>query len=148
MRTIEKSALVPYSAEQMFTLVEDVESYPQFLDWCGNARVQQRDEAAVTASIQIAYKGVHKEFTTRNLLVPGREMTMQLVDGPFRHLQGLWCFTPLDEQACKVSLKLDFEFSNALVKLALGPVFESIANRLVDQFQQRARQLYGPGESA
>lgn len=124
-------------------LVEDVESYPQFLDWCGGARVRQRDETCVTASIDIAYKGVSKQFTTRNVLTPGREMTMQLVDGPFKYLQGLWRFEPLDGNACKVSLKLEFEFSNPLVKMALGPIFESIANRLVDQFQLRAHQLYG-----
>jgi len=140
---IRKSALVPYSAEEMYALVADVESYGRFLPWCGGARVLAREPDAVTASIQIAYRGVNKAFTTRNTLEPGRGMTLRLVDGPFRHLHGRWRFEPLDDQACKVSLDLDFEFANRLVALAVGPVFESIANGLVESFRQRARELYG-----
>lgn len=143
MTVIRKSALLPYSADEMYALVADIESYAQFLPWCGGTRVLQREPAAVTASIAIAYRGVHKSFTTRNTLDPGRNMIMQLVDGPFRRLRGHWRFEPLDEQACKVSLDLDFEFSSRLVALAVGPVFESIANSLVDSFQRRAEALYG-----
>ena len=143
MTAIRKSALVPYSAEEMYALVADVESYGRFLPWCGGARVLAREPDAVTASIQIAYRGVNKAFTTRNTLEPGRGMTLRLVDGPFRHLHGRWRFEPLDDQACKVSLDLDFEFANRLVALAVGPVFESIANGLVESFRQRARELYG-----
>lgn len=143
MTVIRKSALVPFSADQMYALVADIEAYGQFLPWCGGTRVLQRESDSVTASIAISYRGVHKSFTTRNTLEPGRHMTLQLVDGPFRHLRGHWRFEPLDENACKVALDLDFEFSNRLVALAVGPVFESIANSLVDSFRQRAESLYG-----
>ena len=143
MTVIRKSALVPYSADEMYALVADIESYGQFLPWCGGTRVLQREPEAITASIAIAYRGVHKSFTTRNQLDPGRGMELKLVDGPFRHLVGHWRFEPLDDQACKVSLDLDFEFSNRLIAFAVGPVFESIANSLVDSFRQRAEALHG-----
>ena len=143
MTIVRKSALVPYSADEMYALVADIESYAQFLPWCGGARVLQREPDAVTASIAIAYRGVNKSFTTRNTLDPGRGMELRLVDGPFRRLVGHWRFEPLDERACKVSLDLDFEFSNRLVALMVGPVFESIANSLVDSFRLRAESLLG-----
>jgi ribosome-associated toxin RatA of RatAB toxin-antitoxin module len=140
---IRKSALVPYSAEAMYGLVADVERYGEFLSWCGGARIVAREADTLTASVDIAYRGVHKSFTTRNRLEPGRRMELQLVDGPFRKLHGYWRFEPLDAEACKVSLDLDFEFSNRLLGLMVGPVFESIANGLVDSFRSRAEALYG-----
>jgi ribosome-associated toxin RatA of RatAB toxin-antitoxin module len=140
---IRKSALVPYSAESMYALVADVETYGEFLPWCGGARVLARDGDIVTAAVDIAYRGVHKTFTTRNTLTPGRQMELRLVDGPFRQLHGHWRFEPLDDKASKVSLELHFEFANRLLGLAIGPVFESIANGLVDSFRQRAEALYG-----
>lgn len=143
MTIIRKSALVPYSAEEMYALVADIESYGRFLPWCGGARILDRKPDAVTASIDIAYRGVRKTFTTRNHLVPGRQMELDLVDGPFRHLHGHWRFEPLDEHACKVSLDLNFDFSNRVLQLAVGPVFSSIAGSLVDNFRERAEALYG-----
>jgi len=143
VNTIRKSALVPYSAEEMYALVADIESYGQFLPWCGGARILARHAHELTASIDIAYRGVHKSFTTRNTLTPGREMKLALVDGPFKQLHGCWRFEVLDEGACKVSLDLDFEFSNRLVALVLGPVFSSIANDLVESFRRRAVERYG-----
>jgi ribosome-associated toxin RatA of RatAB toxin-antitoxin module len=140
---IRKSALVPYSADAMYGLVADVERYGEFLPWCGGARILARADDALTASVDIAYRGVHKSFTTRNRLEPGRSMEMQLVDGPFRKLHGYWRFDPLDAEACKVSLDLDFDFSNRLLGMVIGPVFESIANSLVDSFRSRAEALYG-----
>lgn len=143
MTVIRKSAIVPYSADEMYALVADIDSYGRFLPWCGGAEVLQREPETVTAAIRIAYRGVNKSFTTRNALDPGRAMTLQLVDGPFRHLRGHWRFEPLDDRACKVSLELDFEFSNRLVAMLVGPVFESIGNDLVDSFRRRAEALYG-----
>jgi ribosome-associated toxin RatA of RatAB toxin-antitoxin module len=140
---IRKSALVPYSADAMYGLVADVERYGEFLPWCGGARILARADDSLTASVDIAYRGVHKSFTTRNRLEPGRCMEMQLVDGPFRKLHGHWRFDPLDAEACKVSLELDFDFSNRLLGMVIGPVFESIANSLVDSFRSRAEALYG-----
>lgn len=127
----------------MYALVADIESYGKFLPWCGGARVLARAPDVVTAAIDIDYRGVHKTFTTRNTLEAGRRMDLRLVDGPFRHLLGHWQFDPLDEVSCKVLLELDFDFSNRLVALVVGPVFESIARSLVDSFRGRAEALYG-----
>lgn len=143
MTTVHKSALVPYSASEMYALVADIESYGEFLPWCGGARVLARDAETLTAAIDIAYSGVHKTFTTRNRGVPGAKMEMHLVDGPFKQLQGYWHFQALDTTACKVSLHLEFEFASALLGLVVGPVFSGIANGLVDSFRQRAVALYG-----
>jgi ribosome-associated toxin RatA of RatAB toxin-antitoxin module len=141
--TIHRSALVPYSARAMFDLVADIPSYPDFLPWCGGARYLSRDEDVSVAAIDIAYSGVHKSFTTRNLMQPGRLLEMHLVNGPFRHLHGHWRFEALDEHASKILLDMDFEFSNRLLALAINPVFTRIANTLVDSFVERARNLYG-----
>jgi ribosome-associated toxin RatA of RatAB toxin-antitoxin module len=143
MSVIHREALVTYSAARMYGLVADIPSYPQFLPWCGSTKVLTQDEDSVTASIEIVYGAVHKSFTTRNLLRPGKMMEIQLLDGPFSHLQGFWHFHALDEAACKVTLDLDFEVANRLVGLVLTPVFTNIANQLVDCFRQRADQLYG-----
>lgn len=143
MTTIHKSALVPYSAGEMYALVADIESYGSFLPWCGGARIVARAADSVTAAIDIAYHGVHKTFTTRNRLEPGRLMELQLVDGPFKFLQGVWRFEKLDDKACKISLDLKFEFSNRLLALAIGPVFSNIANGLVDSFRRRAEEIHG-----
>jgi len=140
---IRKSALVPYSAEEMYALVADIESYGNFLPWCGGARILERHANNVTAAIDIAYRGVNKSFTTRNVLDPGRQMELKLIDGPFRQLHGYWRFEPLDDQACKVSLDLDFEFANRILAFAVGPVFSQIANGLVESFRKRAEELYG-----
>ncbi len=143
MTVIHKSALVPYGAGEMYGLVADIESYGKFLPWCGGARIVARDTDSVTAAIDIAYQGVRKTFTTRNRLEPGRVMELQLVDGPFKSLQGYWRFEALDDSASKVSLDLKFEFSNRLLALAVGPVFSSIANGLVESFRRRAEEIYG-----
>ena len=143
MTSIVKSALVPHSAHDMYELVSDVESYPDFLPWCGGARIIERSDDVVTASVTIAYKGVNKSFTTQNHLQPGKMIEMRLLDGPFQKLHGYWLFKELDDVASKITLDLEFEFSNKLVAMALGPVFESIANNFVDQFQKRAQAVYG-----
>lgn len=144
MKQISKSALLPYSASEMFALVTDIASYPEFLPWCGAARIITQEGEQLTASIDIAYKGVNKSFTTRNLMQRNKLLEMRLVDGPFKHLQGYWCFQALDEVSSKVNLDLEFEFSNPLVGMLIGPVFEHIANTLVESFHQRAVELYGP----
>src|SRR4030066_337523 len=130
----------------MFGVVADIESYAKFLPWCGGAPSVARDADSVTAAIDIAYHGVHKTFTTRNRLEPGRLMELQLVDGPFKFLQGFWRFEELDDKACKISLDLKFEFSNRLLALAIGPVFSNIANGLVDSFRRRAEEIHGKRE--
>jgi ribosome-associated toxin RatA of RatAB toxin-antitoxin module len=140
---IHRSALVPYGAHEMYELVADVESYPRFLPWCGGARVLSRDEDVVVAAVDIAYGGVHKTFTTRNLMQPGKMLEIRLVEGPFSHLHGHWRFDELGENGSRISLDLDFEFSNRLIAAAISPVFTRIANQLVDGFVRRAHERYG-----
>lgn len=143
MPTINRSALVPYTPREMFALVDDVGAYPQFLPWCKNARVLSRDEDEVRASLDLARGGFEKSFTTCNRLQKNKMIEMRLVEGPFRHLDGFWRFDPIGGQGCKVSLDLDFEFSNKIVGMAFGPVFNQIANTLVDSFCKRAVDVFG-----
>lgn len=143
MKTVSRSAIVPYSAEAMFNLVADIESYPGFLPWCSDTRILERDEDSVIASIGIDYKGVRQTFTTRNRFQPGKVMEMHLVEGPFKVLRGYWRFTPLDETSCKVALDLEFEFANRLLGVAIGGIFSDIATRMVDAFCERATECYG-----
>ncbi|MHB8624172.1 MAG: type II toxin-antitoxin system RatA family toxin [Sulfuricaulis sp.] len=143
MTAIHRSALVPYSAGQMFDLVADIPSYPKFLPWCGGARVISMHGDQVIAAIDIAYGGVLKTFSTRNILQRDKMMEIRLIEGPFSYLQGVWQFLPLGEHDCKISLDLEFEVANKIVGLVLTPVFSKIANQLVDRFHQRAADLYG-----
>lgn len=143
MTAIHRSAIVPYSAHQMFDLVADIPSYPKFLPWCGGARVVSAQGDEVIAAIDIAYSGVHRTFSTRNLLQRGKMMEIRLLEGPFSHMQGFWQFKSLDEHSSKISLDLEFEVANKIVSLALTPVFSNIANQLVDRFHRRAVELYG-----
>ena len=140
---IHRSAIVPYSAHQMFELVADIPSYPKFLPWCGGARILSTQGDEVIASVDIAYSGVHRTFSTRNLLQRDKMMEIQLLEGPFSYLQGFWQFKALDEQSSKISLDLEFDVANRIVGLALTPVFSNIANQLVDRFHRRATELYG-----
>ncbi|HLQ27476.1 MAG TPA: type II toxin-antitoxin system RatA family toxin [Acidiferrobacterales bacterium] len=143
MTSIHKSALVPYSAHEMFQLVADIESYGGFLPWCSGARIVSREPELIVAAIDVAYSGVRKTFTTQNRLNADKTMEMRLLSGPFSHLQGYWHFHALDERASKISLDLEFKFSNKMLDLTLGPVFTTITNSMVDSFQQRAVEVYG-----
>lgn len=142
MPQIEKSALVMYSSQEMFDLVNDVNAYPAFLPNCSDAKIISENENTMTASLEISKAGLKKWFTTNNRLA-GNKVEMQLVDGPFKSLQGYWEFTPLDEQACKVSLKLEFEFASKLIEMAFGKVFNEVAKNMVVAFTQRAKTVYG-----
>jgi ribosome-associated toxin RatA of RatAB toxin-antitoxin module len=143
MTTISRSALVPYSAEQMYVLVDDIESYPKFLPWCLSAEVLSRDEDEVRAVVQLARGGLQKSFITCNRLQKNKMIEIRLLEGPFRHLEGFWRFDALAPESCKVSLDMDFEFSNRLIGMVFGPVFHQITNTLVDAFCQRANDIYG-----
>jgi ribosome-associated toxin RatA of RatAB toxin-antitoxin module len=142
MALVEKSVLTPYSAAQMFALVDGVEAYPQFLPWCGGASVSPVDESTVRATVHINYHHIKHSFTTENTRqAPGR-IDIKLVNGPFRTLDGCWLFIPLSESACKIELRLHYEFSNRLLEKAVGPVFHYIANNFVDAFVHRAEEIY------
>lgn len=145
MRTVKRSALVPYSAAQMYAIVDDVEAYPQFLRWCRSAKLHSRDESRAVASLELQRGGVSKTFKTSNALRPDEAIELKLLDGPFRHLSGVWTFKALGDQGCKVEFNLDFEFENNVTDLLLGPFFEDTCNSLVDEFTSRAVAVYGGG---
>lgn len=143
MTVISRSALVPYGADKMYALVDDIPSYPRFLPWCRSAEEVSRSVDEVEASLELAKGGVQKSFTTRNRLQKNKMIEMRLVEGPFKHLEGFWRFDALDENACKVSLDIEFEFSSRILSVTLGPVFAQITNSLIDAFLKRAQDLYG-----
>lgn len=143
MTVISKSALVPYTPEKMFKLIDDIEAYSDFLPWCGKATEIHRDDSNVEASLLISHSGLNKEFTTKNKNTMFNKIEMHLVNGPFKNLDGIWLFEPLGESACKVSLNLEFEFSNKIISMTLGPIFSKIAGSLVDAFIKRADKVYG-----
>ena len=143
MTTISKSVLVAYSAAQMYALVNDIKSYPDFLPWCGGSDILSQNEDEIRATVEIAHGSLNKAFTTCNRFQRDKMIEMRLEEGPFKRLEGFWRFDTLGDQACKVSLDLDFEFKNKLVGLAMGPVFSQIANTLVDAFSKRAVDVYG-----
>jgi ribosome-associated toxin RatA of RatAB toxin-antitoxin module len=142
MTRIEKTALVKFSAQQMFDLVNDIESYPQFLPWCSQSRIIKREGNIVEAELSISKGGFQKAFSTRNELDMGKQMTVSLIDGPFSHLAGVWQFQPLREDASKIVFDLDFELSGKLASLAFGAVFNQICNTMVSSFTQRAKVVY------
>jgi len=140
---VQKSALVKFSAKQMFDLVDDIEAYPQFLPWCSGSKVLRREGNIVEGRIDIAKAGFHKSFTTRNVTDPGGRITISLLDGPFKSLEGVWNFMPLRADASKISLDLEFEIASTFASLAFGPVFNQICNTMVGAFTQRAKVIYG-----
>lgn len=142
MKKIARTALLPYSAEQVYAIVNDVASYPDFLPWCGGAEVISQSETQMQASVTIAKAGIKQTFKTTNQLIPGQRIEMQLLDGPFKSLRGEWVFKALDENACKIFFEVEFEVSNGLLNVAIGPIFEHIASTLVDSFCERAKQIY------
>lgn len=143
MALVEKTVLVEYSAPQMYALVDDVAKYPQFLPWCGGAQVLDQLDGVIRAAISIEFRGIRQRFTTENRRQPSELIEMKLVDGPFRHLDGSWRFTPLGNEACKIEFRLHYEFSSTLLDKLIGPVFHYIANSFVDAFVKRAGQIYG-----
>jgi ribosome-associated toxin RatA of RatAB toxin-antitoxin module len=143
MTVVQKSALVKFSAQQMFDLVDDIESYPKFLPWCSGSRIIRREGDIVEGEIQIAKAGFHKTFATRNRIDRGGKIFLSLLEGPFSSLEGVWDFMPLREDASKISLNLEFEISGTLANLAFGPVFNQICNTMVTSFTQRAKVVYG-----
>lgn len=143
MNTLKRSAVVPYTARQMFELVNNIEDYPRFLPWCGKSKILTRTDEEVVAELDISWKGMSKSFSTRNLLFPHHAMEISLVTGPMKHMKGKWEFIAVSEAACKVKLDLEFEFAGGFFDMLFQPVFQSIANSLVDAFCKRAVDLYG-----
>ena len=143
MTVVQKSALVKFSAMEMFELVDDIESYPDFLPWCSGSKILKREGEIVEAEIQISKAGFNKSFATRNKSDGHGKLFMTLLDGPFSSLDGVWDFMPLREDASKITLDLEFEMNGRLASLAFGAVFNQICNTMVSSFTERAKKVYG-----
>ena len=143
MPLVEKSALVPHAAAEMFALVDDVERYPQFLPWCGATKLLMRDAFTTVAMLEINFHGIRQSFTTANTKVGTESMQISLTEGPFKALEGMWHFTALGTSGCKVALRLDYSFASAALDAAVGPVFGVIASTMIEHFVARADALYG-----
>lgn len=142
MSHIKHSAEVPYSATQMFDLVNAIESYPQFIPWCTSAEVLLRNDDEIRAKLTFTRGGMSKSFTTCNRLQKGKMIEMRLIDGPFKHLEGFWRFETQEKSGCKILFDAEFEFTNPLLSMAFGLVFYQVADKLVDVFCDRAKQVY------
>jgi ribosome-associated toxin RatA of RatAB toxin-antitoxin module len=148
MKHVQKSVLLWYSSREMYDLVTAIEDYPSFLPWCDRAEVLERFEDGMTARLGLAFAGMRHGFTTRNRHVPAQTVHVSLVDGPFSTLEGHWRFQPIGrpgdaDSACKIHLDLQYAFAGRALDAVLGPVFDRVANTLVDSFVKRAAQVYG-----
>lgn len=132
-----------YSVDQMFQLINDVLAYPQFLPDCSNSKIITEDDNSVTAALLVSKAGLNKWFTTKNTFISNQQVQLELVDGPFNKLTGHWLLTALSDDACKVSLELEYEFSNKMFDLAFGRIFNHLTNNMVQAFTQRAKDIYG-----
>jgi len=143
MHKIERSALVRHSALDMYRLVNDVSSYPQFLKWCRSSRVLSETNVEMTAELEIAWKVLHKLFSTKNELKAGESIRLTLLSGPFESMSGIWNFKQLREDACKITMEIEFEFKSSLSNLVFSSIFNQICGSLVDSFIKRADEVYG-----
>jgi ribosome-associated toxin RatA of RatAB toxin-antitoxin module len=132
-----------YNVDQMYDLINDIMAYPEFLPECGDSKIISQDEQSVTASLLVSKAGFKKWFTTKNTFISNEKIQLELVDGPFKKLTGFWHLTPLSEEACKVSLHLEYEFTSKVFDIAFGRIFESLTNSMVQSFTQRAKVIYG-----
>lgn len=143
MEKIHRSALVMHTAQQMYRLVDDIENYAQFVPNCKSASIISRDETTVSAKLEVSKSGIAKSFSTKNSLTPHSSIKMNLLDGPFRHLTGEWIFTPLSDEACKIELYIEFEFSNKLASVAFRKIFSQLIQSMVTAFTDRAKAIHG-----
>ena len=149
MKHVRKSVLLWYSPREMYDLVTAIPEYPQFLPWCNTAQVLEKHKDGVTACVGLSYMGVSQAFTTRNHHLPGEKITLHLVDGPFSTLKGVWHFRPIgkrasEKPACKIEFDLGYAFSSRALGAVISPVFDRVAETLVESFVRRAEVVYGP----
>ena len=140
---INKSKVVPYPQHQMYELVNDVESYSEFVPFCSGSRIDSYTRKEIRATLFFSQGGFRKSFTTLNRLQPYKIIEIRLINGPFKQLEGFWYFEPIDDEGCRVSLDLEFEFSSQWLTLMFGPLFNQVATMLVDTFYKQADFLYG-----
>ncbi|MGH8703829.1 MAG: type II toxin-antitoxin system RatA family toxin [Burkholderiales bacterium] len=143
MKRISRSAIVERSAHELYALVEDIEQYPDFLPWCLAARVRERVPGRTVATLTVGVQGMTQSFTTENSNSPGRAIAMRLLEGPFRRFAAAWRFTPLGMRAAKIEFALEYEFANRMAAEALEPLFDRIADSMVEAFARRAQKGHG-----
>lgn len=141
MRRISRSAIVERSAQELYALVEDIESYPQFLPWCMDAHVRERAPGRTVATLSVGIRGLRQSFTTENVNREGEAIDMRLLEGPFRRFAAHWRFIALGERAAKIEYVMAYEFSSRVIAKALDPLFERIADSMVEAFARRAASL-------
>ena len=143
MRRVARSAIVECSARQMYDLVEDIESYPEFLPWCSAANVRERTAGRTVATLEVGVPGMRQSFTTENTNAPGKSIDMRLLQGPFRRFEAHWKFAALGASATRAEFAIAYEFADRILARALDPLFEGIAGTMVDAFTRRAERLHG-----
>lgn len=142
MERIKRSALIAYSAEQMYRLVDDIEKYPEFVPYCKESEIIERSAEIVSAKLLVSKSGIAKSFSTTNTLTPFKSIHMELLNGPFKYLSGGWSFKALSEDACKIELDLEYEFSNKLASIAFSKIFNQLVQSMVTAFTERAQTIY------
>lgn len=145
MPTLNRVLQTPYSAQQMYQLVNDIAAYPEFLPGCVNARIDSQTPTHIIATLEMAWGGLKQSVTTENICVENQSIQMKFKNGPFKHLHGAWTFTPLTATTSEVALNLEFEWQSGLLGMAFGRLAAPITERMADVFLERARVLYGPG---
>jgi ribosome-associated toxin RatA of RatAB toxin-antitoxin module len=143
MKRITRTAISPHSAAELYALVQAIEAYPRFLPWCVDARVLERTASSTKATLTVGVKGLRQSFTTLNENRPDEAIDLRLVEGPFKAFAAAWRFTPLGEAACKIEFSLEYELASAALGRVLEPLFDSIANTMVDAFARRADEIHG-----
>ena len=146
MKKIARSAIVEHSAKELYALVEDIEAYPRFLPWCVDTRVHERGAGGTRATLTVGLRGLRQSFTTQNENRPLQAIDLRLVEGPFRHFGAAWRFTPLSAGACKIEFSLEYDFASRAIARVLEPLFDRIADTMVDAFTRRANEIYGNAE--
>ena len=142
MKRIARSAIVEHSAAEMYALVEQIEAYPGFLPWCAAAQVHSRTPEATRATLTLGVGGLQSSLTTLNRNQPGRAIDMRLVEGPFRRFDADWRFVPLSPDACRIEFSLEYEFSSRSLGRLLAPLFDGIADSMVEAFVRRAAEIH------
>jgi len=143
MTEISKTTVVPYTSDEMYVLVNDIESYPIFLPWCTEAKILSQQDDNLTAKLSLALGKIKQSFTTENTMQDGSRIDMKLIEGPFKHLSGYWRFILEDDHSCHIHLHMNYEFKSKIIKHTLGKAFYIVIDTLVDSFVQRAQQIYG-----
>ena len=144
MTTITRSLLALYTPEQMYNLVNDVESYSTFLPWCHRSKIISKSENIIDATLDLTKGGIGYTISTRNKLIKNKSISIRLIDGPFQHLEGCWQFKPISYgSGCRMRLDMNFDFSNRATSIILRPIFTQIISSLVYSFCKRAQDIYG-----